>query len=215
MPAMISASRSSVWSKLQRSRLAFCCISSAEVATPPALAALPGPRAHLARPVPGGPGLYVGVLPDVAVQRGHEALAEPHDLVVGAALGIEVGPSLATADGHRGQGVLEDLLETQELDDPEVDGGMEPQPALVGSEGAVELNPEPAVDVDLTAIVLPGHPEDDLPLRLADAFDDLVLGELRVLGQHRAERFQHLPHGLVELHLAGVAAHDLVEDGFH
>ena len=41
---MISASRVSVFSKVQRSREAFCCISSAEVATPPALAALPGPN---------------------------------------------------------------------------------------------------------------------------------------------------------------------------
>jgi hypothetical protein len=39
---LISASRSSVCSKVQESREAFCCISSALVATPPALAALPG-----------------------------------------------------------------------------------------------------------------------------------------------------------------------------
>lgn len=45
MPAMISASRCSVCSNVQESRLAFCCISRAEVATPPALAALPGPKA--------------------------------------------------------------------------------------------------------------------------------------------------------------------------
>ena len=41
---MISVSRSSVYSKDQESRLAFCCISSADVATPPALAALPGAK---------------------------------------------------------------------------------------------------------------------------------------------------------------------------
>ena len=41
---MISASRASVCSKVQESRRAFCCISSAEVATPPALAALPGAK---------------------------------------------------------------------------------------------------------------------------------------------------------------------------
>ena len=45
MPRMISASRASVCSNVHESRLAFCCISSAEVATPPALAALPGPKA--------------------------------------------------------------------------------------------------------------------------------------------------------------------------
>ena len=42
MPRMISCSRSCVCSKLHESREAFCCISSAEVATPPAFAALPG-----------------------------------------------------------------------------------------------------------------------------------------------------------------------------
>lgn len=42
---MIAASRSSVYWKAQESRDAFCCISSADVATPPALAALPGAKA--------------------------------------------------------------------------------------------------------------------------------------------------------------------------
>lgn len=42
---MISARRSSVWEKVQESREAFCCISRALVATPPALAALPGAKA--------------------------------------------------------------------------------------------------------------------------------------------------------------------------
>lgn len=41
---MISARRASVCSKAQLSRDAFCCISSADVATPPALAALPGAK---------------------------------------------------------------------------------------------------------------------------------------------------------------------------
>ena len=45
MCRMISASRFSVCEKLHESREAFCCISSALVATPPALAALPGPNA--------------------------------------------------------------------------------------------------------------------------------------------------------------------------
>ena len=42
---MIWESRSSVLPKSQESREAFCCISSALVATPPALAALPGASA--------------------------------------------------------------------------------------------------------------------------------------------------------------------------
>jgi hypothetical protein len=123
----------------------------------------------------------------VAVQLGHEALAETHDLAVGLALGVEVAAALAAADGQPGQGVLEDLLEAEELDDAQIDRGMKAQPALVGPERAVELDAEAAVDLDLAPVVLPGHAEDDLTLRLADALDDLLIRELGMLDQHRAE----------------------------
>ena len=44
--------------------------------------------------------------PDVAVQLGHKALAEPHDLPIGFALGVEVGTAFGTAHGQAGQAVL-------------------------------------------------------------------------------------------------------------
>ena len=128
------------------------------------------------------------------------------------ALGVEVGAALAAADRHAGQGVLEDLLEAEELDDAEVDRRVEPQPALVRAERAVELDAEAAVDLDLAAVVLPRHPEDDLALGLADPLDDLVVGELGVLGDHRAEDVEDLADRLVELGLARVATQHLVED---
>src|SRR5690606_22233852 len=65
-------------------------------------------------------GRHVRVLTDVAVELGHEGLAEAHDLGIRATLGVEVGAALAAADGHAGQGVLEDLLEAEELDDRQV-----------------------------------------------------------------------------------------------
>src|SRR5690606_1591786 len=73
-----------------------------------------------------------GVLTDVAVELGHEGLTETHDLLVRTTLGVEVGAPLAAADGQAGEGVLEDLLEAEELDDPEVDAGVEAQATLVG-----------------------------------------------------------------------------------
>ncbi len=76
------------------------------------------------------------------VQFCHKALAEAHDLAVGFALGVKVAAALAAADGQAGQGVLEDLFKAQELDDALVDRGVEPQPALVGADGAVELHPD-------------------------------------------------------------------------
>ena len=53
----------------------------------------------------------VGILPDVAVKLGHEALAEAHDLVIALALGVEIAAALAAADGKTREAVLEDLLE--------------------------------------------------------------------------------------------------------
>src|SRR5690606_22488063 len=108
-------------------------------------------------------------LSDVPGELGHHRLAEPHDLALGAALGVEVRTALAAADRHAGQGVLEDLLEAEKLHDAEVDAGVEPQAALVGTEGGVELHPEAAVDLDGAGVVDPRDPEDDLALRLADA----------------------------------------------
>ena len=91
-------------------------------------------------------GGHVGVLADVPVELGHEGLAEAHDLRVGAAPGVEVRAALAAADGHAGEGVLEDLLEAEELDDAQVHARVEAQTALVGSERGVELDAETAVD---------------------------------------------------------------------
>lgn len=78
----------------------------------------------------------------MAVQLGHERLAEAHDLLLGATLGVEVRAALAAADGQAGEGVLEDLLEAEELDDAEVDARVEAQPALIGAENAVVLHAE-------------------------------------------------------------------------
>src|SRR4029079_12208813 len=97
-------------------------------------------------------GWHVRVRADVAEQLAHEALAEAHHLVVALALGIEVRAALAAAHGQGGQRVLEHLLEGQELEDAEVDRGVEAQAALVGADGAVHLDSETAVDVDLSLV---------------------------------------------------------------
>jgi hypothetical protein len=153
------------------------------------------------------------VLPDVPGQLGHERLAEPHHLGVGAPTRVEVGATLAAADRQAGQRVLEDLLEAEELDDPQVHRGMEPQPTLVRAEHAGVLHPETAVDVGAPGVVHPRHAEDDLPLRLAQPLEHRRLGVLRVGVHHRSERGDHLVHGLVELRLTGVAAQDFLDDG--
>ena len=95
---------------------------------------------------------------------------------------VEVAASLAAADALVGQGVLEDLLKAEELDDAGIDGGVESQPALVGAERGVELDAEAAVDVDRSGVVHPRHAEHDLALRLDDALQEGVLGVVGVLG---------------------------------
>lgn len=66
-------------------------------------------------------GGHVSVGTDVLAQLGHEGDTEAADLVVGLALGVEVGTTLTTTHAEAGQGILEDLLETEELEDGQVD----------------------------------------------------------------------------------------------
>ena len=52
---------------------------------------------------------------DAAPELKHESLAETHDLRIGLAHGIKIRATLGTAHRKGGEGVLEGLLETEEL----------------------------------------------------------------------------------------------------
>ena len=160
------------------------------------------------------PGRDVRVLADVAVELGHEGLAEAHDLGVRASAGVEVGAALAAADGHAGQGILEDLFEPEELHNAKVHRGVEPQASLEGSQRRVELHPEAAVDLKVAGVVDPGDPEDDLPFGLAEPFEDGAFEELGVAVMDRAEAFEDLGDRLVEFLFAGIPSQHRVPDGF-
>ena len=79
------------------------------------------------------------------------------------------------------EGILEDLLETEELENTEVDSGVEAETALVGTEGRVVLHTETTVDLDLALVVLPDDAELDDALGDGDDLESLlvfvVLGE--------------------------------------
>lgn len=60
-----------------------------------------------------------------------------------------------------GESVLEDLLESQKLEDGKVDGWVEAESSLVWAEGAVELNSVTVVDLWLKVVVLPDNAELD------------------------------------------------------
>src|SRR5690606_187317 len=155
---------------------------------------------------------HVGVLTQVAVELVHEALREALDLAVAAAVRVEVAAALGAADALPGEGVLEDLLEPEELDDAEVDARVEAQAALVGAERRVELHPEAAVDLHRSGVVHPGNAEHDLALRLDEALDDAGLEVFGVVLQHGTDRLENLVQRLVELGFTGVEGHSQAVD---
>jgi len=113
----------------------------------------------------------------VARKLEHEGVAEAADLGVRLALGVKVGTTLTTTHGEAGKSVLEDLLETEELEDREVHGGVETETTLVRAEGRVELNTETAVDSDSAVVTLPSNTElDDTLGDLDNVESSAVLG---------------------------------------
>src|SRR5690606_5748941 len=158
------------------------------------------------------PGGHVGVLTEVAVQLRHQALAETHDLAVRLTLGVKVAAALAAADGHAGERVLENLFETQELDDAQVNRRVKAHTALVGAESTVELDAKAPVDMDLALVVLPGDAKDDLSFGFTNALDNLLVGKFGVLHQYGAQGFQDFVDRLVKFAFPRVSVQDFLEN---
>lgn len=77
------------------------------------------------------------------------------------------------------EGILEDLLETQELENGEIDRGVQTQSTLVGAESRVELHAVALVDFAFALVILPYHAELDDALGNGDNLEGfLVLGVL-------------------------------------
>ena len=106
----------------------------------------------------------------MSVKLRHEALAECHDLSVGFPFRVKVGTTLASADGKSCQGVLEHLFKTKELDDAKVNGRVQTQASLIGSDSAVELNTVCCIHMNLSLIIYPRYPEDNLTFRVNQSF---------------------------------------------
>src|SRR4029077_11061195 len=152
---------------------------------------------------------------DVALQFGHEALAEAHHFIVTLALGIEIGSALAAAHGQRGERILEDLFKRQEFQDAEIHARMETQSALVRTDGAVHLNAESSVDLNVALVVEPRHAEHDHALGLDNSFEQtrrLILGEFR---QDQPERIKYFLYCLVEFGLGGILRFYTDHHGFN
>ena len=164
--------------------------------------------ADLARAHADVAGRHVHIRADVLEQLRHEALAEAHDLKVALALGVEVAAALAAADGQAGQAVLQRLLEGQELHGILGDGGVQPQAALVGADGAVALHAVAAVHVHVARVVHPRHAELDHALLLHEQLQHAGLYVFRMLFDHGLDGFQNALHGDQELLVVRVARLD-------
>ena len=104
--------------------------------------------------------------------------------------GSKSEPPLPPPMGSVVRAVLEDLLEAQELEHAQRDGGVEAQAALVGADCRVELNAVTAVDLHLARIVDPRHAEHDDALGLDEALEK---GGLLVLGMSIESGLQGCP----------------------
>jgi hypothetical protein len=69
----------------------------------------------------------------------HEGIAEATDFGIRLALGVKVGATLSTAHAEAGEGIFEDLLKTEELEDGKVDGRVETETTLVRAKSRVVL----------------------------------------------------------------------------
>ena len=151
---------------------------------------------------------HVDIGADMAIELGHEGLAEPHHLVIGLALGVEVGAALAAAHGQAGQAVLEGLLEGEELEHAFGDAGVEADAALVRADGIVVLHAPAALHADIALVVLPADAEADHPVGLGDAAQDLVLVILLLVLDEVEDVLRNFLNRLHELGLARVAPLD-------
>ena len=154
---------------------------------------------------------------DVAIELGHEGLAETHDLSVALSAGSEVGAALATAHGECGECVLECLLKAEELQDGEVDRGVEAQTAFVRANGGIELYAIADVDLYFAFVVDPGYTERDDAFGFHKALDELCLLKLRMLVVDVLDGFQYFFHCLQEFRLARVFTLQVLDDflNFH
>jgi hypothetical protein len=115
----------------------------------------------------------------VLAELPHEGNAKLADLVIRFALGVEVAATLGSTHVQASEGILEDLLETQELEDRQVHCGVQAEAALVGTECRVELDAVALVDIALALVVLPDNAELDDALGDGDDLECLlVLGVL-------------------------------------
>ena len=127
------------------------------------------------------------------VKTGNERLAETHQLAVGLSARVKVAAAFAAADRQTSQGILKHLLKSEELQNAQINGGMEADTTLVRADCAVELNSPATVDVCLALIIGPGNTEVCNLLRLNQSLQQCFLSVFFFIGLNdRAQRIKNL-----------------------
>ena len=148
----------------------------------------------------------------MTLELSHEALAETHDLSVGLAVGIEVAAALTAAHGEGGEAVLEGLLEAEELHNGKIYVRSEAETSLVGSDCAVELYTEAAVDLNLAVTIDPGNTELNNALRLYETLKKACFLILGVLFDNGFEGLKDFFNGLKKLGFVSVTLLNLCKN---
>jgi len=107
------------------------------------------------------------------------------------------------------------MFKRQELQDAEIHARMEAQSALVWTDGAVHLDAESAVDLNIALVVEPWHAEHDDPLGLDNSFEQtrrLILGVFR---KDQPQGIEHFLHRLVEFGFGGILRFHTDHHGFN
>ena len=149
---------------------------------------------------------HVGLGTNVTPQLGHKGLAETHNLCIGFTLGVEVRTTLCTTHRECGEGILEALLEAEELQDAGVYAGMETQTALIGADCVIELEAVACIHLHLTLVINPHYLEGKTTVGLYDTLCDACCLELGVLVIDLLYGHENLAYRLQILTLAGVLA---------
>ena len=146
----------------------------------------------------------------MTIQLRHIGLAEAHHFGIAAAAGVKVGAALGAADGQAGHGILKDLLKAQEFDDGQIDRGVKPQAAFVGTQRSIELHAITAVHMPLMVVILPGHAKFDHALGLNHALQQRSFFIFGVHTDDRFQRGQYLFHRLQKFRFIRIARHNAI-----
>ena len=151
----------------------------------------------------------------MTLQFCHECLAETHDFIVALSVRIEIAAALAAADRQCCQAVLENLFESEEFENTEVNGRVESEASLVRADRAVELYTVTLVDAGLAFIINPGNTEHHSTLRFYQSFQKRCCFVLRMSFDNRLDGSQNFSYSLMKFRLIRILRFCLFDDSLY